>query len=225
MSVTPYQFALRRRMMMQTKALTLGDLPESTYGNETIVRVAEDQVLKDYLVLKHNYENSGGTLLLRKNLHSQRTWSTTSNAYAVSNIDGWLNMNFHSLFNMVVNNCIFDVDIRYTVGNGNATVSTLTRKVFLLSATEVGLSGSVINVEGSPVPYFSSSDSRIATTAGSSTGAIWWTRSPRINRTDQAIFVGETGGLGYVSVGSQYIRPAIVLFAGTKINADMTLSL
>lgn len=144
-----------------------------------IVQLPEGVKLVEFYVAKLNYEQAlngaGRTLLVRKECYDQRAWDEGNvNAYASSDIDTWLNGTYKGLLDADIRSLIGTTKIRYTPGDGNWSVSTLERSVFLLSVTELGKSHIYANVEGSAL--FIASTLQIAYQNGSPT--YQWTRSP-----------------------------------------------
>lgn len=154
----------------------------TTLGNKSvgsIVKLKENGVLVDFYVAKHDYENglngSGRTLVVRKDCYDTRQWHTSNvNAYATSAIDTWLNSTYKNLLDADIRGVIGTTKIKYTPGNGNTTVGTLERAIFLLSVTELGRSASYANTEGTALSIASSL--QIAYLNGSA--VVQWTRSP-----------------------------------------------
>lgn len=162
----------------------------TTLGNKSvgsIVKLKENGVLVDFYVAKHDYENglngSGRTLVVRKDCYDTRQWHTSNvNAYATSAIDTWLNSTYKNLLDADIRGVIGTTKIKYTPGNGNTTVGTLERAIFLLSVTELGRSASYANTEGTALSIASSL--QIAYLNGSA--VVQWTRSPNTNSTNNA---------------------------------------
>lgn len=153
------------------------NLPAAQEGD--IVQLPEGGQLVEFYVAKLNYEQAlngaGRTLLVRKECYDQRSWDKGNvNAYASSDIDTWLNGTYKGLLDADIRSLIGTTKIRYTPGDGNWSVSTLERSVFLLSVTELGKSHIYANVEGSAL--FIASTLQIAYLNGSPT--YQWTRSP-----------------------------------------------
>lgn len=154
----------------------------TTLGNKavgSIIQLKENGKLVSFYVAKHNYENSlngmGRTLVVRKDCYDTRQWhSSNVNAYASSAIDSWLNGTYKNLLDADIRGVIGTTKIKYTPGNGNNTVGTLERAIFLLSATELNRSASWFNVEGTALEIASSL--QIAYMNGSA--VVQWTRSP-----------------------------------------------
>ena len=202
----------------------------TTLGNKSvgsIVKLKENGVLVDFYVAKHDYENglngSGRTLVVRKDCYDTRQWHTSNvNAYATSAIDTWLNSTYKNLLDADIRGVIGTTKIKYTPGNGNTTVGTLERAIFLLSVTELGRSASYANTEGTALSIASSL--QIAYLNGSA--VVQWTRSPYSGSTDLAYYLNTDGNVGhdyhcYVTGGS---RPAFTLPSTLSVSDDGSVS-
>mgnify|MGYP006982273831 FL=1 len=201
----------------------------TTLGNKSvgsIVKLKENGVLVDFYVAKHDYENglngSGRTLVVRKDCYDTRQWHTSNvNAYATSAIDTWLNSTYKNLLDADIRGVIGTTKIKYTPGNGNTTVGTLERAIFLLSVTELGRSASYANTEGTALSIASSL--QIAYLNGSA--VVQWTRSPFTNGTVHAYYLGANGDVYssscYDTRGS---RPAFTLPSTLSVSDDGSVS-
>lgn len=201
----------------------------TTLGNKSvgsIVKLKENGVLVDFYVAKHDYENglngSGRTLVVRKDCYDTRQWHTSNvNAYATSAIDTWLNSTYKNLLDADIRGVIGTTKIKYTPGNGNTTVGTLERAIFLLSVTELGRSASYANTEGTALSIASSL--QIAYLNGSA--VVQWTRSPYTNYTDCACYLSTNG---YVSSNDCHFtggsRPAFTLPSTLSVSDDGSVS-
>ena len=201
----------------------------TTLGNKSvgsIVKLKENGVLVDFYVAKHDYENglngSGRTLVVRKDCYDTRQWHTSNvNAYATSAIDTWLNSTYKNLLDADIRGVIGTTKIKYTPGNGNTTVGTLERAIFLLSVTELGRSASYANTEGTALSIASSL--QIAYLNGSA--VVQWTRSPYTGDTGNAYCLGASGGVGYYSCsGTLGSRPAFTLPSTLSVSDDGSVS-
>ena len=201
----------------------------TTLGNKSvgsIVKLKENGVLVDFYVAKHDYENglngSGRTLVVRKDCYDTRQWHTSNvNAYATSAIDTWLNSTYKNLLDADIRGVIGTTKIKYTPGNGNTTVGTLERAIFLLSVTELGGSASYANTEGTALSIASSL--QIAYLNGSA--VVQWTRSPFTGLTSGACCLGTSGDVG--SNGCNYTRgsrPAFTLPSTLSVSDDGSVS-
>ena len=201
----------------------------TTLGNKSvgsIVKLKENGVLVDFYVAKHDYENglngSGRTLVVRKDCYDTRQWHTSNvNAYATSAIDTWLNSTYKNLLDADIRGVIGTTKIKYTPGNGNTTVGTLERAIFLLSVTELGKSASYANTEGTALSIASSL--QIAYLNGSA--VVQWTRSPNTNDTNYAYGLYTNGSVG--GSGCNYThgsRPAFTLPSTLSVSDDGSVS-
>lgn len=201
----------------------------TTLGNKSvgsIVKLKENGVLVDFYVAKHDYENglngSGRTLVVRKDCYDTRQWHTSNvNAYATSAIDTWLNSTYKNLLDADIRGVIGTTKIKYTPGNGNTTVGTLERAIFLLSVTELGKTASYANTEGTALSIASSL--QIAYLNGSA--VVQWTRSPNTGGTGDAYCLCASGVVDYYYCGNTYgSRPAFTLPSTLSVSDDGSVS-
>lgn len=201
----------------------------TTLGNKSvgsIVKLKENGVLVDFYVAKHDYENglngSGRTLVVRKDCYDTRQWHTSNvNAYATSAIDTWLNSTYKNLLDADIRGVIGTTKIKYTPGNGNTTVGTLERAIFLLSVTELGRSASYANTEGTALSIASSL--QIAYLNGSA--VVQWTRSPYTYNTNYAYYLNTDGNVYSNYCGNTNgSRPAFTLPSTLSVSDDGSVS-
>ena len=201
----------------------------TTLGNKSvgsIVKLKENGVLVDFYVAKHDYENglngSGRTLVVRKDCYDTRQWHTSNvNAYATSAIDTWLNSTYKNLLDADIRGVIGTTKIKYTPGNGNTTVGTLERAIFLLSVTELGRSASYANTEGTALSIASSL--QIAYLNGSA--VVQWTRSPFTCSTYGAYCLYTNGDVYHGVCSSTFgSRPAFTLPSTLSVSDDGSVS-
>lgn len=200
----------------------------TTLGNKSvgsIVKLKENGVLVDFYVAKHDYENglngSGRTLVVRKDCYDTRQWHTSNvNAYATSAIDTWLNSTYKNLLDADIRGVIGTTKIKYTPSNGNTTVGTLERAIFLLSVTELGKTASYANTEGTALSIASSL--QIAYLNGSA--VVQWTRSPNTNGTSNAYCLHTNGYVSYRCSGTYGSRPAFTLPSTLSVSDDGSVS-
>lgn len=201
----------------------------TTLGNKSvgsIVKLKENGVLVDFYVAKHDYENglngSGRTLVVRKDCYDTRQWHTSNvNAYATSAIDTWLNNTYKNLLGADIRGVIGTTKIKYTPGNGNTTVGTLERAIFLLSVTELGKTASYANTEGTALSIASSL--QIAYLNGSA--VVQWTRSPNTVGTNYACYLYASGDVHYNGCSNTHgSRPAFTLPSTLSVSDDGSVS-
>lgn len=193
-------------------------------GNETlgtIVKLKENGVPQEFYVAKHGYPTNGNgrTLLVRRYIYDTRQWHTSNvNAYASCALDSWFNNTYYNLLDADIKAQIAAVAIPYTPGNGNNSVSTLSRKVFALSVTELGRTASYANVEGSALPIAST----LQIAYNSSGGAVvQWTRSPYTYYTRSACCLNTDGNVHDGGCTNTHgARPAFTLPSSLSVSDD-----
>lgn len=198
----------------------------------SVVKLMEGGTAVEYIVVNQGIpENSSlydascdGTWLLRKDIHSERQWSTSNvSIYETSAINTWLNGDFFSSLGSVERATVKQIKIPYLAGGGSGgTIQSgangLSCKVFLLGGYELGWTTSDYSsfpIDGAKLDYFTVSSGgnskRIAYLNGSAVG--WWSRSPTTNTTNNIVWHvnsnGSSGGNGVRS--SSGIRPALIL--------------
>lgn len=139
--------------------------PLGEYTEGDVVQLNEGGVPVDFYVAKHDYEaalnGSGRTLLVRKlpdnNSGNDYVWNSSSfNNLSGSTIDTTLNNAYKTRFDNSVQVAMATTKFYYTIGNGNASIGTLERSIFLLSNTEIGgTQESYFNIEGETLPIAS----------------------------------------------------------------------
>lgn len=200
--------------------IRLGDIAEGQ-----LVKLLENGTAVEFYVAKHDYESglngAGRTLVVRKDCYDSRQWhSPNVNAYASSAIDSWLNGTYKNLLDADIRGVIGTTKIKYTPGNGNNTVGTLERAIFLLSVTELGETAGHANTEGSALEIASSL--QIAYMNGSS--CAQWTRSPNTSNTYLAYYLSSTGSVNSGSCSSAYgSRPCFTFPSGALFDEETML--
>lgn len=194
-------------------------LSEKALGS--IVKLKENGVAQEFYVAKHGYPTSGNgrTLLVRRYIYDTRQWHTSNvNAYASCALDSWFNNTYYNLLDADIKAQIAAVAIPYTPGNGNNSVTTLSRKVFALSVTELGRTASYANTEGSALSI--ASTLQIAYNSSGS-AVVQWTRSPSTNGAVSACYLSTGGGVGdYGCTGTLGAPPAFTLPSSLSVSDD-----
>ena len=182
-----------------------------------------------FYIAKHNYEpglnGAGKTLIVRKDCGEAKRINIRNN-YEGGNADSWNNMTWPNRLDADVKAALGNTKFYYTPGNGNNTVSVLSRTAFQLSAAELGGTTSFINAEGTELPI--ASMLKIAYTDGSAD--YQWTRTPRTDDTKKSMIITPDGYLASIvsnTTGFCRCRPAFTLPGNLSIvqNADGTYSL
>lgn len=194
-------------------------LSEKALGS--IVKLKENGVAQEFYVAKHGYPTSGNgrTLLVRRYIYDTRQWHTSNvNAYASCALDSWFNNTYYNLLDADIKAQIAAVAIPYTPGNGNNSVSTLSRKVFALSVTELGRTASYANTEGSALSI--ASTLQIAYNSSGS-AVVQWTRSPGTSNTNYAFCLNTIGNVDSSGCTNTYgARPAFTLPSSLSVSDD-----
>lgn len=203
-------------------------IPLSTTTPGEILMLNESGSPVPFYIAKHDYESglngAGRTLLVRKDCYDMRIFSNRNNAYANGSLDSWLCNTYLKLLDADIQAAIGTTKFYYTLGNGNATVTTLQRAVFQLSLTELGKTASYANTEGSALPI--ASTLQIAYRNGSS--VLQWTRTPLIGNTVLVCVLNTRGGSSSYNCSSSLgSRPAFTLPGDLALaqNADGTYTL
>ena len=191
----------------------LSEIPEGS-----IIQILEGDTAVDFYVAKHNYESglngTGRTLVVRKGLHSNRVWRLANvNAYAVSDIDAWLNSDYKNLLSERVRAAIGTTKFYYTPGNGDKTVTTLGHSVFLLSATELGQTTTYANTEGTALSSTVLNLLKID-------GMVQWTRSPYTGNTSSVFFLDSNTLLSNPCTSAYGAHPAFTLPSDLTLYRD-----
>lgn len=207
----------------RTSVVGPSGIPLSDYEEGALIKLNEGGSPVEFYVSKHDYESglngAGRTLVVRKDCYDQRQWNSTNvNAYATSDIDAWMNSTYKALFPEDIQTAMGTTKFYYTPGNGNNTVTTLERSLFLLSLYELNWApGNGLNGEGSPLPI--AQTLRIASLNG--TPVNWWNRSPRTDGTAFAWFSAPSNNYDWsgcdLSFGS---RPCFTLPSTLLFNPD-----
>lgn len=185
----------------------------SDMSDGSIVKVLEGGKYIDYIIAARNYESglngTGGTLFVRKEMLGVPAWNNTAvNAYSGSTIDTYINDNFKNALSSYVQSKIRRTKFYYTPGNGNKSLSTLSRDVFLLSAKELAYNdryngqmwGKGCNGEGTLLP----TALKIFESCQSTNQQLYitWTRTPVYDARYFGIASGHNTGS---AVGCFYI--------------------
>ena len=170
-------------------------IPLNTITPGAILYLNESGSPVPFYVCKHDYESglngAGRTLLVRKDCYDKRAFNSNNNAFSGSSMDTWLNNTWLKLLDADIQAAISKTKFYYTTGNGNNTVSTLQRAVFLLSVTELGKSSDSANTEGTALDSAVCRKLAIAHYDGHAT--VQWTRTP-MKRSALYVFCLSTDG-------------------------------
>lgn len=203
-------------------------LGEASVG--TIVKMNINGKPVNFCIIQQGLPSSGnydascdGTWVRTQDIYSQQIWGKqVENFYQNSNVNTWLNSTFVPMFDSDIQGVIKQVKIPC---EGNyRTVTSVSCKSFLLSATEYGFASvgsDAFLVLGATLDYFvgGSSQKRIANYNGSP--ASHWTRSQDATVSNYALCVGTNGyyeeGLMYDSLG---VCPVLILPQSLYIDSN-----
>lgn len=190
------------------------------------VYIKENETYIPYIVLTNNYDKN--TLLLRKYLLDEMQIYNENVSfgayYPESYIDNYLNTTFFDTLSEETKNIISltnietaKKDILGVVGDSNET-KTIQRKIFLLSAIEIGHpSTRTTPKEGKKLKYFSNSELRKASNKEGEESA-WWTRTPNTWHDNVVYGVNTEGSIGIGGINYESgVRPAFTVPNNTKI--------
>lgn len=199
-------------------------IPLNTITPGAILYLNESGSPVPFYIAKHDYESglngAGRTLVVRKITTSSGSFAA-GNAYADGPQDVFCNQTYVTRFDAAVQKLIGTTKIYYTrIGGSGLSPEMLERSAFALSATELGISGSTMNVEGTTLPIARSirkADYK------------YWTRTPVKNSRYQSIYIEATEGAGLIANTDNYnnYRPAFTLPGnlGLAQNPDGTYTL
>ncbi len=122
----------------------------------------ENGIFTPYIKLKSNYEGTGRTLVMRRNVtHQEQLYPTNGYTdYGTTATDSWLNNDFLVRFDATTQGAISAVPI--DVASEDDTIVQISRRVFILSLNEYGMSMSFVTKLGDPVAVFSTPDRRVS---------------------------------------------------------------
>jgi hypothetical protein len=197
--------------------------PLSTYVEGNIIKINESGSPVEFYVAKHDYEvglnGTGRTLVVRKDCFDKRAWNSNKNTYSSSAIDTWLNGDYKSLLSTKLVESVGTTIFQSTVGDGSATVQTLTRSVFLLSASELGLTAAWASVEGTTLGVANT----LKIAHYSSNAVNQWLRTPYNNNATYAGYASSSGAInnaGCSDATIAYSRPCFTLPSTIKIDEN-----
>lgn len=171
-----------------------------------------------------------GTWVRMKEAYENRQWDSSNNDYANSDVDAWLNGTFLNMLDPDIREQgVKQVKIPYRPGSGTGTnVNTgangLSRKAFLLSIREMGLSPGYSPKDGVTLAYYSGGGTKVINLNGSPARA--WSRSPSVDGGGSGVCsVGADGSAVFWVYGGSYaVAPALILDSELSVSDDGTVS-
>ena len=209
--------------------ISLRNVGDSVYMNVNGER-------KEFIIVQKGNPDSSiydascdGVWLLMKDLYVQMAYASSTCNYTSSSVRSYLNGTFLESLDAGIQSTIKQVKIPYINWNNSGSPSAttgssgLSQKVFLLSAVEVGVSGSYVpSSDGVRLPYFATSGTNIAYPSGSTEAGSWWTRTPYCRGTTYVgcvLFTGAQTNSNCTST-AYYVRPAMILPHEALIDDD-----
>lgn len=212
-------FAYNAKKQYQTlyavaSATPVSGIALSELAEGALVNINEGGKAVPFYLAKHNYESglngAGRQLMVRKDIYDTRKWESSNvSTYATSDIDAWQNGDYKAKFSKAVQALMGTTKFYYTVGGNDKTLTTLKRAVFLLSATELGLSSSNANNEGTKLEIYS---------LLSSSDFYFWTRSPHTGNNDYYVHVCGPSFIAARTSETYGSRPCFTLPATALVN-------
>lgn len=169
-----------------------------------------------------------GTWVRMKEAYENRQWDSSNNDYANSDVDAWLNGTFLNMLDQDIREQgVKQVKIPYRPGSGssvnvNTGANGLSRKAFLLSIREMGLSPSYSPNDGVTLAYYSGGGTKVINLNGSPARA--WSRSPYLDYSsvNHSVWSVEADGDAYYwfCVNSYAVAPALILDSNLYVSDD-----
>ena len=187
--------------------IALSTIAASDETTEQIIMLPEQGVPVKFILLKHNYENSGASLVYRKDIYDLRNVGGT---YYLNNIiANWLDTTYIGLLAQNIQANIPTVTLPYTASKNS--IGQMAARIFLLSRMELGGgSDPYALAEGTAIQYFISKDRRISYFNGVETN--YYTRTPHLGRSGNFWCVSKISTTGFSSSSdSEGSRPAFCL--------------
>lgn len=180
----------------------------------------ENGILVPFIKVSSDYNGIGRCVVMRKHLYKKAILTGTNNSYANSVTDVWLNGEYLSLLDSNVQSAIEAVNVPCAVGNNDNTVVEISRKVFLASLAEYGITNQSYAKEGTQFPVFKSEATRIALYNGAT--MYHWTRTPHGIQIYESAYIRGDGTYGSDSTLSfeAGIRPVFTLPYDFEINVN-----
>ena len=194
-------------------------------GIGDIIKIKENDSPIDFIVAHKGapstayYGMDGGVIVLRKDIHSNGVYDSSSNDCVNPDIYFWCNNIYLNTIQEDIRSQIMTVKIPYRRGTFGSSVSSgangLECKVFLPSTKEVDSTESYSPNEGAVFSYFKGggNSKRIAKLNGSPN--YWRLRSPVTYHSGNAYLVVPSGVVGYVGVNHSYGRRPVFVLPGT----------
>ena len=201
-------------------ATPIAGTPLSQLAEGTLIKILENGSPVEFYLAKHSYEpdlnGAGRELLVRKGSYSSGAYGPLGTTdYIGKTLDTWCNTTYPAVLSQAVQELMGETTITSVSKYG--TTSTIPRKAFALSMTELGLGNYLYaQTEGSVLP--------IAGTLRA-LGESQWTRTiSDYSGTNNACYVNASGSAAHqlTNQGHGY-RPAFTLPDSSRVDAGLNL--
>lgn len=203
--------------------------PVAELAEGTIIKINESGSPVEFYVAKHNYESElnglGRTLVVRKDCYSTRTFTAQdNNHFPTSLLCDWLNETYIGLLDSGVQAAITTTTFKVWISG--ITVTTAEKKIFLLSATELGYVYSPSQTKLAYVEGTKLDISDLLIPANLNGEAVrQWTRSNVPGYGDYICVNNVTGNFGKAQnvIATIGVRPVFALPETLEVDSDFIL--
>lgn len=209
-------------MLTALKDKSIGSIIKIKIWDGDIAQAVDtDFILTNLGAPNSSYKNANGAWLTQKNIQTTMMFNNNNNqAYANSyfcdtkyDFEG----NYLSSIDSKLQPYILTPTLPIAAG-ASIGATTITKKVFLLSMTETGVT--TLSNDGSKLSYFSNNSSRIAR-YGNGQAEIWWTRSPCSDISDLVCCVSANGDQSNYRVRYSYgVRPTFIIDSSLLVDEN-----
>ena len=215
-------------------SVNLGDIIYTNKEQDATFYLQENDAYVPYIAIADDYR--GGVLVLRKYLldtplyfNNTKAHGSKGGYYPGSNIDHYLSDSFFQQLSHSIQDAILQTHVEVatlrsvSTGGGINSTENISRKVFLLSATEMNIRSWMACKEGSGLRYFMDYQNYIACSSNGTPDA-YWLRSSYLWDDIQAWSIGADGEYGGSSVSLPLcVRPAFCLDGETLLKFSSEL--
>lgn len=203
--------------------------PVAELAEGTIIKINESGPPVEFYVAKHNYESElnglGRTLVVRKDCYSTRTFTAqNNNHFPTSLLCDWLNETYIGLLDSGVQAAITTTTFKVWISG--LKVTTAEKKIFLLSATELGYVYSPSQTKLAYVEGTKLDISDLLIPANLNGEAVrQWTRSNVPGYGDYVCVNNVTGNFGQAPsvMATIGVRPVFALPETLEVDSDFIL--
>lgn len=200
----------------------LTTLKDKSIGS--IIKIKIDGTYDDFILTNlgapdSSYKNANGAWLTQKDVYYVESFNKNNNQAYADSIFG--STKFEQVYLSDIDSKLQPYILTPTLPIAAGTsigATTITKKVFLLSITETGVT--TLNNDGSKLSYFSDNNSRIAYN-GSGNAITWWTRSPLSGDSNYVSCVYSNGGWYYSYASNSYgVRPTFIVDSSLLVDEN-----